>query len=336
MSAVCGGRRSDGRSSTSCRATDGHVTGSELVERCREVDPATTPSTVYRTLDVLEELGLVRHGHGADGREEFHVLPEVEHGHLHCAGCRPDVGDRSADEAARSSRSLATAPRLRRGPQPPHHRRTARRAPAAADGDGSSADIVTDRRHPSRYHDRRPEPVVPGPGQESVWDYPRPPRVEPVAERLRVVVDGDRRSPTRRRACASWRRPARRSTTSRRADVRTGPTAAQPRTDASASGRAWRRTGRYDDGAGRRDRERRAGRTPSRCPATSRSRTTSRSTPAASTRRGSATSGRRPQPGGFYGGWVTSRIVGPFKGEPGIAAGSDGAGPDVSRRSARP
>lgn len=26
-----------------------------------------------------------------------------------------------------------------------------------------------------------------------------------------------------------------------------------------------------------------------------------------------------PQPGGFYGGWVTSRIVGPFKGEPGSA-----------------
>jgi uncharacterized protein (DUF427 family) len=25
----------------------------------------------------------------------------------------------------------------------------------------------------------------------------------------------------------------------------------------------------------------------------------------------------RPQPGGFYGGWVTSRVVGPFKGEQG-------------------
>jgi hypothetical protein len=24
-----------------------------------------------------------------------------------------------------------------------------------------------------------------------------------------------------------------------------------------------------------------------------------------------------PQPGGFYGGWVTSDIAGPFKGEPG-------------------
>jgi hypothetical protein len=24
-----------------------------------------------------------------------------------------------------------------------------------------------------------------------------------------------------------------------------------------------------------------------------------------------------PQPGGFYGGWITARIVGPFKGGPG-------------------
>lgn len=29
-----------------------------------------------------------------------------------------------------------------------------------------------------------------GPGQESVWDYPRPPRWEPVARRLRVVFNG--------------------------------------------------------------------------------------------------------------------------------------------------
>jgi uncharacterized protein (DUF427 family) len=31
---------------------------------------------------------------------------------------------------------------------------------------------------------------VPGPGQESVWDYPRPPRVEPVRERIRITLDG--------------------------------------------------------------------------------------------------------------------------------------------------
>lgn len=78
---------------------DGHVTGAELVERCRAVDPATTPSTVYRTLDVLEELGIVRHAHGADGREEFHVLPATEHGHLHCLECR-ESWEIDADEAA--------------------------------------------------------------------------------------------------------------------------------------------------------------------------------------------------------------------------------------------
>lgn len=78
---------------------DGHLTGAELVERCREVDGATIPSTVYRTLDVLEELGLVRHGHGADGREEFHVLPDAEHGHLHCGSCG-ETWELGPDEAA--------------------------------------------------------------------------------------------------------------------------------------------------------------------------------------------------------------------------------------------
>jgi Fur family ferric uptake transcriptional regulator len=68
--------------------TSGHVTGAELVDRCRAVDPSTIPSTVYRTLDVLEELGVVRHAHGVDGREEFHVMPIADHGHLYCTGCR--------------------------------------------------------------------------------------------------------------------------------------------------------------------------------------------------------------------------------------------------------
>ena len=67
--------------------TDGHLTGADLVERCRARDASTIPSTVYRTLDVLEELGLVRHGHDPNGREEFHVLPAAEHGHLHCSEC---------------------------------------------------------------------------------------------------------------------------------------------------------------------------------------------------------------------------------------------------------
>ena len=34
------------------------------------------------------------------------------------------------------------------------------------------------------------ERAVPGPGQESVWDYPRPPRLEDSTRRIRVVLGG--------------------------------------------------------------------------------------------------------------------------------------------------
>jgi Fur family transcriptional regulator, ferric uptake regulator len=87
--------------------TDGHVSAAELVDRCRVRQPATIPSTVYRTLDVLEQLGLVRHGHGADGREEFHVLPGGEHGHLHCAECGAswEIGERRAADIAAAIRA---------------------------------------------------------------------------------------------------------------------------------------------------------------------------------------------------------------------------------------
>ncbi len=87
---------------------DGHVTGADLVERCRQRDPATIPSTVYRTLDVLEELGLVRHAHGPDGHEEFHVLPAREHGHLHCAECGTtwEVGAAHAETITAAFRAI--------------------------------------------------------------------------------------------------------------------------------------------------------------------------------------------------------------------------------------
>jgi Fur family transcriptional regulator, ferric uptake regulator len=77
---------------------DGHVTGAELVERCRAIDAGTIPSTVYRTLDVLEDLGLLSHSHAADGREEFHIRPVAAHGHLHCIGCGT-TWEIDADEA---------------------------------------------------------------------------------------------------------------------------------------------------------------------------------------------------------------------------------------------
>src|SRR5207244_1548366 len=32
--------------------------------------------------------------------------------------------------------------------------------------------------------------IEPGPGQESVWDYPRPPRLEDSTKRIRVIFNG--------------------------------------------------------------------------------------------------------------------------------------------------
>jgi len=38
------------------------------------------------------------------------------------------------------------------------------------------------------FHRSRMEPAA---GQESVWDYPRPPRLQKVSERLRVIFTGE-------------------------------------------------------------------------------------------------------------------------------------------------
>ncbi len=40
-------------------------------------------------------------------------------------------------------------------------------------------------------------PIKPGPGQESVWDYPRPAIMEPTSKRLRIVFEGTTLADTR-------------------------------------------------------------------------------------------------------------------------------------------
>ena len=55
--------------------------------------------------------------------------------------------------------------------------------PAARRAGQPEAHLILDLQGPElRVGDLpRPVPLTPGPGQESVWDYPRPPRVEPSA-----------------------------------------------------------------------------------------------------------------------------------------------------------
>jgi uncharacterized protein (DUF427 family) len=161
----------------------------------------------------------------------------------------------------------------------------------------------------------RPRPDPLGPGQESVWDYPRPPRIEPVRTRLRVVFDGE--------VVADTTRGLRVLETSHPpnyyfplGDVGAG--VLQPSHGTTHC--EWKGVARYFVVCGRRRRE-----------------------PGAAWGYGQPGAAYRaladtvafyparmdacyvddeqvvPQPGGFYGGWITSAVVGPFKGEPGTA-----------------
>jgi uncharacterized protein (DUF427 family) len=159
----------------------------------------------------------------------------------------------------------------------------------------------------------RPVPEQPGPGQESVWDYPRPPRIERSSEHIEVVLGGITVAATD----ASYRV----------LETSHPPTYYLPREAflpgslrpaAGSSFCEWKGTASYLDVLG--------GTTVA---------------PRAAWTYPDPTSGFAvivdhvavypglmerctvdgeivlPQPGGFYGGWVTSRVVGPFKGGPG-------------------
>lgn len=157
------------------------------------------------------------------------------------------------------------------------------------------------------------ERITPGPGQESVWDYPRPPRLEPFAGRIQIVLGGV--------TIADTRGAYRVLETSHPPVYYLPP--GDIRADAliTASGTSlceWKGAARYFDVLGGAKRAPRAAWCyPDPTPAF---------TPAAgyvafyaAPMDACFVDGERvtPQPGGFYGGWITANIVGPFKGGPG-------------------
>lgn len=147
---------------------------------------------------------------------------------------------------------------------------------------------------------------------ESVWDYPRPPRVETVPERIRIMVDGvmiadslravrvletshpptyyvppadvrlELLSPGRGRSTCEWKGAAIYHSLTvgdrRIEDVAWSYERPQPGFESLAGYLAFY-PGRVDEAWVGDERA-------------------------------------RPQAGGFYGGWITSRVTGPFKGEP--------------------
>lgn len=86
----------------------GHATPDEILAEVQAQSTAVNVSTVYRSLEVLEELGLVRHAHLSDRAPTYHSVTDHEHFHLVCRNCHkvvsvdPDVvaplADRLRDE----------------------------------------------------------------------------------------------------------------------------------------------------------------------------------------------------------------------------------------------
>ena len=65
----------------------GHATPEEIVNAVRRTATGVNISTVYRTLELLEELGLVTHTHLGHGPPTYHPATDDEHVHLVCRVC---------------------------------------------------------------------------------------------------------------------------------------------------------------------------------------------------------------------------------------------------------
>ncbi len=69
------------------RAQDGHLTAEQICTRVQQTFPNVNLSTVYRTLELLVGLGLVRETHLGPSTRFFEVEEEVPHHHLVCEAC---------------------------------------------------------------------------------------------------------------------------------------------------------------------------------------------------------------------------------------------------------
>ena len=159
----------------------------------------------------------------------------------------------------------------------------------------------------------RPEPDPVGPGQESAWEYPRPPRLEATSSHLLVVLDGV--------TVADTTRAYRVLETSHPPNYYFPPDDVAPGVLVRSAGGSfceWKGKAHYFTvQAGSRVEEDAAWAyaTPSAAFAPIRDHVAFY----AGRMDECFVDGERvvPQPGGFYGGWITSTVTGPFKGGPG-------------------
>ena len=159
----------------------------------------------------------------------------------------------------------------------------------------------------------KPKPIKPGSGQESVWDYPRPPKLEPTNKHIQVFFYRELLADTR----SAWRVLE----TSHPPVYYIPPEDIRMEYLNHSEGGSWcewkGQAAYFDVFVGDKVAEKVAWTYP-------------RPTPSFRAIQDHVAfyawamdqcfvDGElvRPQPGKFYGGWITDDIVGPFKGEPG-------------------
>lgn len=172
---------------------------------------------------------------------------------------------------------------------------------------------VTYRRQVRHQEPRRPVRDRAGSGQESVWDYPRPPAVVPTSERVRVVLGG--------RVVAESRAALRVLETSHPPTYYLPRDAFEPEALRPASGATWcewkGQAAYFDLVSGDRVAPGAAWTYPTPTRGFETLRDHVAVMPGAVDACYVDDERVRSQDGGFYGGWITSRVVGPFKGGPG-------------------
>ena len=67
--------------------SDGHVSAEEIHDQVRAQYPQLHISTVYRTLELLKEQGLVAEADLGEGRTRYHLAEKGQHHHLVCEKC---------------------------------------------------------------------------------------------------------------------------------------------------------------------------------------------------------------------------------------------------------
>jgi Fur family ferric uptake transcriptional regulator len=64
-----------------------HASPEEICAEVRQTARGVNVSTIYRTLELLEQLGLVTHTHLGHGAPSYHLAAEAQHVHLVCRAC---------------------------------------------------------------------------------------------------------------------------------------------------------------------------------------------------------------------------------------------------------